>query len=387
MSDEKKQDVKIKVFASAKQQKTYDRRDEEQIADVIRKEVLPKAKAKYHSVSVKVERTADGTPKSLVAYMLRKDSYTADVTKVDVDQDYKVQAVQEDYDDSMEVGDEAEEEADGAGSYADYDTVDFVAGTPVDEITTAKDAVEAVAQLAANAGLTPKVLLGSDASVANYKHYLASGLQGFVNVGHGYTGGIVLDDGRLRSTWFGGLTNAPLSPGVVYFNSCQVHNPPLLPSVMSAGARTYIGGIVNLLIGPSEKVCECFWNKALLQGARMGDALPQCESAHYPNTGAHGITGDMEMFRTGHIIVFQHANFRGHHRHIFGMESNLNHPEDRSLNDQISSFVVISGTWKLYRHSSFRVSLGGEYGPAEYRWVGSAGVQNDQVSSLRCIRA
>ena len=382
-----KQDVKIKVFASTKQQKAYDRYNEKEITDVIKKEVLPKVKVEYHSVSVKVERNADGTPKSLVAYMLRKDSYTADVTKVDVDQNYNVQRIQENYDDSLEVGDEAEEEADVPGSYTDYDTVDFVAGTPVPEIPTAKDAVKAVAQLAANAGLSPKVLLGTDASVANYKHYLRSGLQGFVNVGHGYTGGIVLDDGRLRYTWFTTLTNAPLSPEVVYFNSCQVHNPPLLPAVMSAGARTYIGGIVNLLIGSSEEVCKCFWNNILHQGARMGDALPQCESTHYPNSGAHGITGDMELFRTGHIIVFQHANFRGHHRHIFGMESNLNHPEDRSLNDQISSFVVISGTWKLYRNSNFRVPLGSEYGPGEYRWVGSAGVQNDQVSSLRCIRA
>lgn len=382
-----KQDVKIKVFASVKQQKTYDRNDEKLIIDLFQKEVLPKLKEDYHSVSIKVERKADSTPKALIAYMLRQDSYTADVTRVDVDDNYNVQGVQENYDDSLEVGDEAEEEADDLGYYADYDMIDFVAGTPVPEIPTAKDAVETIAQWAANAGLTPKVLLGSHASVANYKKYLRSGLQGFVNVGHGYTGGIVLDDGRLRYSWFQSLTQPLLSPEVVYFNSCQVHNPPLLPAVMSAGARTYIGGIVNLLIGPSENVCKCFWNKILFQGARMGDALRQCESKHYPTKGAHGITGDMEMFRTGHIIVFQHANFRGAHRHIFCMESNLNHCEDRSLNDKISSFVVISGTWKLYRHSNFRVQLGREYGPGEYRWVGSAGVQNDQVSSLRCIRA
>jgi hypothetical protein len=382
-----KQDVKVKIFASSKQQKSYDRRDEERITDVIRNEVLPKVKPEYHSVSVKVERNVDGTPKSLVAYMLRKDTYTADVAKVVIDQDYKVQEVQENYDDSLEVGDEAEEEVDYAEPPAEYDAVDFVAGTPVPEIQTAKAAVEAVAQLAANIGLTPKVLLGPDASVANYKHALKSGLHGFVNVGHGYPGGIVLDDGRLRSTWFDGLTNEPLSPAVVYFNSCKVHNPPLQPAVMSAGARTYIGGIVNLLIGPSEKVCQCFWTKALIDGWRMEDALKQCELDNYPRTGDHGISGDLEKFRAGHIIVFQHVNFRGHHRHIFWMENNLNHPEDNSLNDQISSFAVISGTWKLYQHSNFIAQLGGKYGPGEYRWVEAVGVKNDQVSSLRCIKA
>ena len=381
-------EVKIKIFASRKQQKTYDRQDEDRIVKVISQDVLPKVKEKYHSVSVKVEREANGSPKALIAYMLRKNSYTADVTRVDIDQEYKVQAIQEDYDESRDIGDEAEEESEEGGpAYAEYDVVDFVAGTPVPEIPTAKAAVEAVAQMADSVGLTTKILLGVDASVANYKHYLKSGLQGFVNVGHGWTQGIVLDDGRLRFTWFQGLTDRPLSPAVIYFNSCQVHNPPLQPAIMSSGARTFIGGIVNLLIGPSEKVCQCFWNKALLQESRMGDALSECEAANYPNANAHGISGDLEIFHAGHIIVFQHANFRGHHRHVFGMERNLNHPEDRTLNDKISSFVVVSGTWKFYRHSNFIDGLGGEYGPGTYRWVEAVGVQNDQVSSLRCIKA
>jgi hypothetical protein len=53
------------------------------------------------------------------------------------------------------------------------------------------------------------------------------------------------------------------------------------------------------------------------------------------------------------LIVFKHLNFRGHHRYIFGQERNLNHYADQSPNDQISSFVVLSGTWKLYRHANF----------------------------------
>lgn len=69
------------------------------------------------------------------------------------------------------------------------------------------------------------------------------------------------------------------------------------------------------------------------------------------------------------------------------MERNLNHPADRTSNDEISSFVVVSGTWKFYRHSNFRVGLGGEYGPGAYRWVEAVGIKNDQVSSLRCVRA
>jgi hypothetical protein len=140
--------------------------------------------------------------------------------------------------------------------------------------------VEKVHQMAVSAGLKSKVLLGADATVANYKQYLASGLKGFVNVGHGNTTGIVLADGPLHYNWFQSLSYRRLSPAAVYFNSCRVFNSPLQPAVMNAGALTYIGGIVNLGIGPFEEVCKCFWNKALPQGSRMDSALKQCEQQH-----------------------------------------------------------------------------------------------------------
>jgi hypothetical protein len=89
--------------------------------------------------------------------------------------------------------------------------------------------------------------------------------------------------------------------------------------------------------------------------------------------------------RDEHIIVFQHANFRGHHRHIFGLEDNLDDPEDRTLNDQISSFVVLSGTWQLFKHANFVEPYPRTFGPGQYEFVGDFGVENDQVSSLRAV--
>lgn len=88
----------------------------------------------------------------------------------------------------------------------------------------------------------------------------------------------------------------------------------------------------------------------------------------------------------GHIIVFQHANFRGHHRHIFTEERNFNHSEDKTLNDKISSFIVVSGTWKFYRHSGFNIPYAPDFGPGEYPWVEAVQVENDQISSARCVR-
>jgi hypothetical protein len=286
--------VKVKVFGSGKEYKSYDLRDEDQIAYSMRENVLPMMDVDYHSVNVKVKRKADQSPDYLIAYMLRKDTYTADVVKIEIDEDFQVQNVIKNYDDS---GEEEEEEEGyyGEGEYA----VDFVAATPVDTISSAKAAVDYLYTKATAAGLTAKKLLGPHANVANYKHYLKSGLKGFVSIGHGYTGGIVLDDGTLTAGWCNSLSGAPLKPDVVYFNSCQVFNPPLQPAVMHAGARTYIGGIVNLLIGPSEEVCKCFWHRSLTSPTFTYSNLKLCEKAKYPSQGAHGISGDTGIFWEG----------------------------------------------------------------------------------------
>ena len=87
--------------------------------------------------------------------------------------------------------------------------------------------------------------------------------------------------------------------------------------------------------------------------------------------------------RPEHIIIYQHRDFRGHHRHIHGEEANLNDSEDDSLNDAVSSFAVLSGTWRFYRHSNFSIPYAGLFGPGEYTWVEDFGIENDQVSSLR----
>ena len=321
------ENVEIKVFASGKKQKFYDTQNEGLIVDVIRNHVLPSAKAEYHSVKVKVKRKGDGSPEYLISYMLRKDTYTADVVKVDVDDNFQVQAIEEDYDASYD--EEEEEDSEGDTTYALGESFDFIAATPVPEIPTAKQAVEKLHKMAVRAGLKSKMLLGEDASVANYKHYLTSGVKGFVNIGHGNTNCVVLYDGLLSSSWFNSLSSRPLAPAVTYFNSCKVFNPPLQPAIIDAGARTFIGGIVNLYIGPSEEVCQCFWNKVLTT-ERMDKALKDCEKAHYPTEGAHGISGytgsfliivsEIEKYKVvlygkdataGDLVAFIHCYYSG----------------------------------------------------------------------------
>lgn len=56
--------------------------------------------------------------------------------------------------------------------------------------------------------------------------------------------------------------------------------------------------------------------------------------------------GDLTHERKGHVILFEHANFRGRHRHIFQNEEDLFHtdsPNDEHFNDITSSIVVLDG--------------------------------------------
>lgn len=88
--------------------------------------------------------------------------------------------------------------------------------------------------------------------------------------------------------------------------------------------------------------------------------------------------------RDEQIIIFKHRDFRGEHRHIFGHEANLNDASDPSLNDQMSSFVVLSGNWRFFRHSNFVGPVGSQtFGPGEYASVADFGLPNDAISSMR----
>ena len=93
------------------------------------------------------------------------------------------------------------------------------------------------------------------------------------------------------------------------------------------------------------------------------------------------------MALTPHIIIWENEKFRGNHRHIFTEEPNLNDPEDRTLENKVSSFVVLEGTWELFRNPGFTGTYAGSptFPPAEYPSVSAVGITNDSVSSLRAV--
>ena len=89
----------------------------------------------------------------------------------------------------------------------------------------------------------------------------------------------------------------------------------------------------------------------------------------------------------GHLVIFSDAGFSGNHQHIFRTMPYIGD----DLNDQMSSFVVLSGVWRFYidagpRHDSLTGNKDG-YGPGLYPWVeaNDVGVTNDIVSAVELI--
>jgi hypothetical protein len=80
------------------------------------------------------------------------------------------------------------------------------------------------------------------------------------------------------------------------------------------------------------------------------------------------------------VILYQHINFRGNHKHIIGRDEPDLHRD--GWGDRISSIQVIAGRWEFCEHVNYggrRVVLG----PGSYSWVENVGIRNDSLSSIR----
>ncbi len=98
----------------------------------------------------------------------------------------------------------------------------------------------------------------------------------------------------------------------------------------------------------------------------------------------------------GEIILFEHDNFHGRHKHVYRAEPNLNYWEDHFFNDRTSSIAVIEGNWQIFADSEFIAPFPVVLGPGLYTLTKlreilapagappvPVGVINDQISSLR----
>jgi hypothetical protein len=85
------------------------------------------------------------------------------------------------------------------------------------------------------------------------------------------------------------------------------------------------------------------------------------------------------------VILFEHANFHGAHKHLYTSEDNLNAGDDNFFNDKMSSFVIVSGRWQFFRDWHFENPMSNVFGPGLYKWVEDVGIPNDSVSSVKLV--
>jgi hypothetical protein len=150
-------------------------------------------------------------------------------------------------------------------------SIQYVAATAFDIYPSALNYTVLNYWLASGAGLSSQLLVGLAATRQNYLDYLSCpGLEGFNNIGHGTPNEIFVYDGSISSDDllnydFQGLT-------VIVFNSCNVMDPPMSNTMVSANTRFYAGGISELQIGTSEPVTYCFWQAALSESNMTSSA-------------------------------------------------------------------------------------------------------------------
>lgn len=87
----------------------------------------------------------------------------------------------------------------------------------------------------------------------------------------------------------------------------------------------------------------------------------------------------------GHLVLFEHANYHGAHKHIFQAEPNLNAGDDSFFNDRVSSLAVREGQWRCFRHSNFVSPYSPTLTPGLYPWVVTLGITNDDMSSVQPV--
>jgi len=86
---------------------------------------------------------------------------------------------------------------------------------------------------------------------------------------------------------------------------------------------------------------------------------------------------------TPHVVLFEHANFHGAHKHVLSEETNLNAADDSFFNDRVSSLAILHGSWSFFRDAGYGNPYPPTLGPGSYSWVEAAGIKNDDMSSLR----
>ncbi|MCP3941877.1 MAG: hypothetical protein GY710_10390 [Desulfobacteraceae bacterium] len=244
----------------------------------------------HYKVNVKIIYKPSGDPDHLIVYILSNHTYLFETTRIDINDAYQVISIETKYLETE--ADYSQGDVEVYASCPDK-SVEMVFSTCETGIQTAVAGINFAAGVAEDAGYNVEVLLGNAENRSAILNWLeCDDLVYFGRIGHGSTTGIMVSNGTLSYNDFRNMPLDTLNSKVLYFNSCQVHNSPLQPAILNAGAQKYIGGIDNLYIGSSEEVFKCVATDAIQNHEPLTSTLADCEKTHYPYTGAHGISGN-----------------------------------------------------------------------------------------------
>jgi hypothetical protein len=109
-------------------------------------------------------------------------------------------------------------------------------------------------------------------------------------------------------------------------------------------------------------------------GPRMGTNAP-----------THSVEQTFWESTMAEIVLFEHEDYRGQHRHIYRDEPRLDADNDNFWHDRVTSFVVVSGRWQFFRDRNFGEPASAVFGPGTYRWVEAVNIPNDSIDSVRLI--
>ncbi len=272
--------------------------DEGRVIDIVRQKLLSSADVEYSHANVRVRYANPETPRYLVVTVLHRDSYTANMYRIVLDNDLNALSINPD---CMEMDEQVEVDEDEIRRKIDsVNDLAMVFATPRDDYQGAVESVQYACEIANRLGYPALTLIGPEATVSAYEYSLTKKLKAFASIGHGLTPvygdwcyGIVCADYKpLYTYWFGMAFMEFLDPEVIYLNSCMGFLPPLATAIEENGRpRTYISGKVNLNRETSEHCFRLFWQTVLdrLRAVPMGTALADAEKEA-------GISGQMGIF-------------------------------------------------------------------------------------------
>ncbi len=92
----------------------------------------------------------------------------------------------------------------------------------------------------------------------------------------------------------------------------------------------------------------------------------------------------------GRILLFVDRNFHGKLKDIENAHHDLSVLRDVSIDNRVSSFVILNGNWSFYQEPRFQGPFlrNGKplvLGPGSYAWVEDYGIKDDAISSLRVV--